>query len=227
MNPRKDYQKALDLRLQGKSYGEIRKLFGIPKSTLSVWFKNLSLSAGAKNILESKKRKGFLLLGEFNKERTKKIKQENIKITEEYGLKVKSISERELMLLGAALYWAEGYKNFGKNVRPILSFSNSDPLMIKVFVLFLERILRVSKDKLKGVILAHPQVKTKAAIDYWSEISGISQNNIHIYKTLSSASQRKRPSNLLPHGTFQMRINRRQELFKMLGLIKGITHFCR
>lgn len=34
------YQKALKLRFAGKSYGEINRALGIPKSTLSSWFKN-------------------------------------------------------------------------------------------------------------------------------------------------------------------------------------------
>ena len=45
-------QKAFKLRMQGKSYGEIRTVLGIKKSTLSSWFKNLELPKSIKKILK-------------------------------------------------------------------------------------------------------------------------------------------------------------------------------
>lgn len=56
MGYRKDYSAALALRLEGKTYGEIRKNFRIPKSTLSGWFSTLKINNKARKILESKKR---------------------------------------------------------------------------------------------------------------------------------------------------------------------------
>ena len=70
MDTRKDYPAALALRLDGKTYGEIRGIFKIPKSTLSGWFSNLKLSGRAKKTLESKKKNGYYKLLEFNKLRT-------------------------------------------------------------------------------------------------------------------------------------------------------------
>ena len=40
---RLDKQTAFKLRLQGKSYNEISKALGIPKSTLSDWFRSFEL----------------------------------------------------------------------------------------------------------------------------------------------------------------------------------------
>ena len=59
MESRRDYQAALALRLEGKTYGEIRRNFEIPKSTLSTWFSNLRVSNRAKKILESKKKNQY------------------------------------------------------------------------------------------------------------------------------------------------------------------------
>lgn len=228
MNLRKDYQKALDLRLQGKTYGEIRKLFDIPKSTLSVWFKKLSLSVSAKKVLEIKRRKGFLLLGEFNKQRTQGIEEENTAIVGEYVSKVGNLSKRELMLLGAALYWAEGYKNFGDGIRnkkkvyPHISFSNSDPSMIIIFLRFLKEILQISKEKVWARAMLYPGIDPTKAITYWQKVTGLPLKNFRYYIALSRASSGKRPKNLLPYGTLQLRIQSRPDFFKIKGLIDGI-----
>ena len=77
MDTRKDYSAALALRLEGKTYGEIRRNFKIPKSTLSNWFSTLELDKRVKKILESKRKNGYLKLIEFNKNRTLNIKKEN------------------------------------------------------------------------------------------------------------------------------------------------------
>src|SRR3990167_5583892 len=112
MEFRKDYQAARFLRLEGKTYGEIRGIFKIPKSTLSGWFSGLKINNKAKKILESKKKNGYYKLVEFNKTRTRDILKENENIRKEYEFRVGKLNNRELMILGAALYWGEGYKIF-------------------------------------------------------------------------------------------------------------------
>lgn len=54
MHPQR--QKACELRLAGKSYGEIAKTLDVSKGSLSIWFKNLKLTKDAKKLLEKKMR---------------------------------------------------------------------------------------------------------------------------------------------------------------------------
>ena len=224
MNPRKDYQTALALRLEGKTYGEIRTIFGIPKSTLSVWFSKLKVSKKAQRILESKRKNGYFKLVEFNKIRTINIKEENERIRKDYESKINNLSNKELMILGAALYWGEGYKNFNikRGAYPYVCFGNSDPLMIKVFIIFLERILKIDKSKIKCQIMIYPSINPSEALKYWQNITKIPIENFRTQMTVSRASQGKRPWNLLPYGTLQLRVNKRQNFFKIKGLIDGI-----
>ena len=224
MNPRKDYQTALALRLEGKTYGEIRTLFGIPKSTLSVWFSKLKVGKKAQRILQSKRKNGYFKLVEFNKIRTLNIVEENERIRKDYESKINKLNNRELMILGAALYWGEGYKNFNLKRRayPYISFGNSDPLMIKVFISFLERILKIDKSKIKCQIMIYPNINPLEALQYWQNITKVPAENFRTQMTVSRASQGKRPWNLLPYGTLQLRVNKRQNFFKIKGLIDGI-----
>ncbi len=72
MTPRNKskYKKAFNLRIKGKSYREIKGALGIPKSTLSSWFKGLELPKSAQKILKEKDKKGRKKLLEFNKKRS-------------------------------------------------------------------------------------------------------------------------------------------------------------
>lgn len=221
---RKDYQAALALRLEGKTYGEIRGIFKIPKSTLSAWFSDLKVNKKAKKILESKKRNGYFRLVEFNKTRTLDILKENEEIRKKHESHIGRLSKRELMILGAALYWGEGYKNFNqkKAVYPYICFGNSDPKMIITFVNFLEKILGISKDKIKAPVFIYSGIIPEEAIDYWQKLTKIPKENFRCQMALSRASQGKRPKNLLPYGTLQLRVSKRQEFYKIRGLMDGI-----
>jgi len=226
MKPRNDYQAALGLRLQGHTYGEIRKSLGIPKSTLSVWFKGLTLPGKTAALLESKQGNGLLALARVNKTRTSAIRQENEFLRKSYQAKIESLSERDLMVLGASLYWAEGYKNFNqKDGRyPYVSFSNADPRMIVVFMNFLEKVIGAKRETVKACVFVHPNIAASKAIVYWQDITGIPKKNFHFSSAISRASKNRRPKKLLPFGTLQVRVNRRQEFFKIRGLIDGIAH---
>lgn len=225
MNPRKDYQNALKMRLVGKTYGEIRNSFGIPKSTLSTWFSKLEISKKAQKLLYSKRKNGYLKLVEFNKIRTLNIIKENEDIRLDFQSRVRKLNNRELMLLGAALYWGEGYKNFTFNKKtayPYVCFGNSDPQMIVIFLNFMERILDIPRDKVRTQVMIYPNLNPKSAVDYWQAVTQIPKENFRYQVALSRASQQKRPKHLLPYGTLQLRVHKRREFFKIKGLIDGI-----
>lgn len=221
---KREREQALALRLEGKTYGEIRYVLNVAKSTQSDWFKSLILSREAQNILAGKQGNGLIALGLFNERRTRAISSENEAIRNSYEKEVGSISKRELMLIGASLYWAEGYKNFNtarKNY-PYIGFSNSDPQMMKVFICFLKDVLGIGNEKLRLEVHIYPQQSLSEACTYWHQVTGISEDRIRAYVAVSIASRGKRPKNLLPHGTAYLRINSRKEFFKVRGLIDGI-----
>ncbi len=93
------------MRLAGMTYGEIKNAFGISKSTLSNWFSKISLSQKARQNILEKSSKNYYKLTEFNKRRTLAIEAENEKIRSGYEKRIRKLSERDLMLIGGALYW--------------------------------------------------------------------------------------------------------------------------
>lgn len=70
--------------------------------------------------------------------------------------------------------------------------------------------------------MIYPKINAESAIDYWQTISKIPRENFRCQVALSRASQQKRSKHLLLYGTLQLRVNSRQEFFKIKGLIDGI-----
>ena len=111
-------QRAIELRQKGFSYGQILKELELPsKGTLSNWFKDLTLSKSAK----TKLRKNYIIatkngLSEFNKKRSRDILNENTEVLEKGRQEIKISNNRDLLILGSALYWSEGTKYIGKTI---------------------------------------------------------------------------------------------------------------
>ena len=219
-------QKAIALRIAGKSYGEIVKILALPsKGTLSYWFKNLKLPAEAKERLSEKMRraheKGIL---NFNRERTRRILLENSMHFEAAIKSIKNITRGGLILIGAALYWGEGSLRNLSYGYPRISFTNSDANMVKVFIRFLKEALFVDDDKIRFSIQIHPNIKASVARGYWSKITGFHHHNFPVFDQISKAGRNKRPKNFLPYGTLHVKVSDRRFFYKIKGHIQGIVN---
>ena len=214
---------AISLRKNGKSYNSIRKTLGLKsKGTLSHWFKNIKLSKKSLELLD-KNNKLAHKRGLFtaNKERKIRIEGENKKAYIEGQDYIQSISKKELLLIGAVLYWGEGAKSERSSVS--LNFSNSDPLMISVYMRFIREILEISEERIRAGIHIYPSISADGAKKFWSKITKLPENRFYIITQVSRASQNKRPFNILPYGTVAIKINSRRYFYKVKGMIKGIV----
>lgn len=85
-----------------------------------------------------------------------------------------SLKDNKLKLAGIMLYWAEGYKNLGKNIRGgAVDLANSDPRMIKVFTKFLMEICGVKKERLRVQLYCYANQNINFLKKYWSELTRI------------------------------------------------------
>ena len=216
--------KAINLRLSGKSYGEIQKSLGITsKGTLSYWFKDLRLSSDARKLLETKildaKKRGLF---KFNKERTLLIKNEHQQILIQSQKEIPKLSKTDFLILGTALYWGEGTTREKQRGYQIVSFTNSDPKMIKIFMIYLRKILNVPENKIKPGIHIYPNLDREKTRRFWSLITNIPKERFYIFQNVSRASKHIRPENFLPYGTLNIRVNDRRLFNRIKGHIAGI-----
>lgn len=209
-------KQAITLREQGMSLNDIVSKLKVSKSSVSLWVRDIELSAEQKNNLTSKGQNVSIV----ERRRQQRLKNENAKrqiVVDEAKKQIKKITDKELWLIGTMLYWAEG----GKTQRALVRFSNGDPEMIKIMMEYFKRVCKVSDDKFRGYIHIHPHLDIDEAENYWSKISGIPKSNF--FKTYNKKNiSSKNTRNSLPHGTFDIYICSTELFLKIQGWVQGI-----
>lgn len=212
---RDNKERAIQLRKSGKSYNEISSTLGIPKSTLSSWFRDDITSQRIKTRLTIKSRRILAKnITRYNQQRSKDARARWKVWQDKAKSEINTLSFYELKLVGTALYWAEGYKKSNWNI----VFSNSDPILIRIMVDFFRKVCKIDEYKIKGQVQIHPNILEEKAVRYWSRKSGIPKSRFRrtmLQTPISSKGKRRR--NTLPYGTFRICIND----VRLINYIKG------
>ena len=227
---RSDKHQALKMRLQGKSYGQINALLKVPKSTLSDWFATLEISDKALQIIRKRSyQKSTESLIRRNKLQTHLAEQRARSLRTNAKKEIKSLSNKELFLVGTALYWAEGYKrpvviNGKVKTRHSVSITNADPNLIKIFLRFLREICKVPEEKITAGLRIYEHQNANYLLDFWSKATNIPPSKFQkFYYGVSKSSLGKRPFNILPYGTIQIRVNNTELYHRIMGWIDGLA----
>ncbi|MET7742325.1 hypothetical protein [Streptomyces sp. NPDC005385] len=159
--------RARELRLQGWTYDRIQIELGCSKSSISLWVRDLPRPERRKRTREEASaiaKRGWEATMRLRDEERQRTKQA---ATAEIG----SLSDRELFLLGVGLYWAEGSKTKPHLTQERVTFINSDPHMIEVYLAWL-RLLGVSSDRLRLHVHIHESGDVEGAERFWAELVG-------------------------------------------------------
>ncbi len=81
------------------------------------------------------------------------------------------LSDRELQLVGASIYWAEGAKTKPWRRAHRLTFMNSDASMIRVFLAYLD-LVGVQRHLISCRVQIHEDADMAAATAYWQGVVG-------------------------------------------------------
>lgn len=221
-------EKAIQLRRQGKTYSEILKDVSVAKSTLSLWFHEVELAKHqVQRITERRidgQKKGAAT------RRSQRIELQN-KIWSKAEQEIGSLSDRELWLLGIALYWAEGAKEKEWAPGKRMIFSNSDPRMLRVFLRWTKGFGGVSLSVIRLNVCIHESKRDKIeqVIDFWSKELGLpvtAFSTVH-FKRNKIRTKRKNVG-LLYNGLVRVSILRSSILMRRIeGWVRGIDNICR
>ncbi len=220
-------EKATNLRKQGFSYSEILKQIPVTKSTLSLWLKSVNLSNRQNQKLIEKRLVGAKIGAIAKKnQRIEKVKLiKNIAISE-----IETISNREIWLIGISLYWAEGSKQKEHNISQRVAFSNSDPLMIKLFLKWLKKIIKISDSDIYFEIYTHKNSKNSASeiIKYWSKITDYPEYRFNrIYYKNNKIKTKRKNTGIKYYGLLRICVKKSTDLNrKISGWIDGIIKNC-
>ncbi|GAB2899673.1 hypothetical protein [Streptomyces mayteni] len=154
--------RARELREAGRTYDEIVAELGVSKSSVSLWVRDLPKPATPPERLRR--------MSEARWEpyrRTRDLARRGVKLAAQED--IGHLSDRELFLVGVGLYWAEGSKSKSYSVRERVTFVNSDPEMIKVYLAWL-RLLEITSERLRFQLQIHETADDMAAMRFWQEI---------------------------------------------------------
>jgi hypothetical protein len=166
---RKDKENAIQMRRMGKSYGEIREVLKIPKSTLSEWFKDEAWSGEiAKRLGEEVVRQSTARIVELDRIRGEHLHGLYEEARNEAAGELERLKYNPLFIAGVMLYWGEGSKG-GSSVQ----FANSDPTMIRFYVSFLRYACGIPLERIKARLILYPDHEEKGTRAYWERFSGI------------------------------------------------------
>lgn len=152
---------ARALRAQGHTLNQIADRLRVSKSSVSLWTRDVAFTphlpfeaAGARrrepNILQRRKQEQIETLRAEGRER------------------VGTLSEREFLMAGIALYAGEGAKTGGA-----MKFANSDPALIAFFMSWLRTHFTVEERRLRARLYLHQGLDLDAATVHWAQITKI------------------------------------------------------
>lgn len=138
---------ALQMRSNGTSITTVEKELNIPRSTLSGWFKNISLTKEQKSILQKNRNNALVFAREkavvwHKKQKTNRLK----KAEEEARVTLSKLNPKDKNLLEitlAMLYLGEGFKNNRTGL------GNSDPIVLKFFIMAIKKLYSFDSSNIK------------------------------------------------------------------------------
>ncbi len=213
----KDKKRAINLRLQGKTYNEIRtSIPNLSKSTISGWLKNIEFSPEQRQNLEkhleevvhSAREKSAWTKREKRRKRIQKI----IKGAEKEYF---HLSKNPFFLVCLSLYWAEGNKKTEH-----FQFTNSDPYAIKAIMRWLVKICKIPKDEIKFRLYMHRIYAHENCEKFWSEVTGIPISNFQ--KTIFKLTPHKIKKNIKYKGCVQLRVLKSAFYWRVMGWIQKL-----
>ena len=161
---------ARHLRDQGLAYNEIAARLGVSKSSISLWVRDMPrperLSYEA---CRERQAAGVALYWAVERQRREDAK---VAVSRAAAQELGQLTSREILIAGAIAYWCEGAKNKPYRRSDRVDFINSDPMMIKFFLRFLETA-GISTDRLIFRVCIHETADIAAAERFWRETIGV------------------------------------------------------
>jgi len=168
-------KKAVVLRKDGSSIGSIETRLGIPRSTLSYWFRDVVLSEKQKKVLEKHWREGLItarIKASAWHRTDKKIRVAKVAESAEKMLGSLDMKDNTLVELALAfLYLGEGSKNNNTSI------GTSDPRIGRFFVQCLKKIYAVPVEKIKCDLHLRADQNPTILERYWTKELGLPQKN--------------------------------------------------
>ena len=160
--------KARRLREQGLAYNQIAAELGVSKSSISLWVRDLprperlSYEECCRRVAEGVRRywAAERPVREAQREATRAAA----------AAEIGKLTQRELLAVGAIAYWCEGAKNKPYHRHDRVTFTNSDPALITLFLRFLDAA-GIDRNMIIYRVYIHETADVAGAERFWLELT--------------------------------------------------------
>jgi len=160
---------AITLRKQGHTYKEILAVVPVAKSSLSLWLKDLPLTKAEKNLLKHRTDSN---ISRGRIKAATAIRLNHFARNQQLLINAKEDFEKyyneTLFHTGIALYWAEGAKR-----SEMFLFTNSDEVMIKVMLMWMEKYTKYNRHELGYRLYIHHPFMHENWEAWWQKYLGV------------------------------------------------------
>lgn len=207
-----EHQEAVRLRWEGLSYSQIARRLNVSTGSLSRWLRAIPATINHRAVVPSEafRTQGARLHAD-------RLSRTSVIIQQARG-EIGSLSLRELTLVGAALYWAEGSKD---PLRENVDVANSDPRLIQLILRWFRVVCAVPDDKLHVHLHIHTDLDLEECLRFWMQVTGLPRGQFAKPQIKhSSLGYRKKRSY---RGTVSIRVHDRQLYRRIQGWIQGFS----
>jgi len=157
-----EQEAARTLRAEGWALAAIAAELGVAKSSVSRWVRDVPAptvprSPGGRAARPARPHA-----------QAERKAREIAELRAEGAARVGTLSERDLLLAGVALYAGEGAKTDGA-----VKLANNDARIIEFFCLWLRRCFEVDERRLRANLYLHQGLDLDAAVSHWSAVTSI------------------------------------------------------
>jgi len=187
---RKDREQAVVLRKSGMSYSDIKSRMGVPRSTLSKWFRDQKWSNDiATDCANRARNNGAIRFAVLNTVRQNRLGSLRKEARQDAMLDFEDLKYHPLFISGVIAYWMHG----DMKSRNRVCFSSADPDKVSLFRVFLVRICGIERPK---VWISLPRGNLAfLAESFWAETCGMKVDDLG--KTAISGRSGGNSSNII------------------------------
>jgi len=217
-------EKAVRLRLKGNSINEISGILNVPKSTVSVWCRNIRLGPAQIERLAKRVKSGSYKGRIRFLEKIRRRRIEEVETLRKEGLKeIGKLNKRDLFITGVAMYWSEGYTYSTGNQ---VGFTNSDPRIILLILIWFKETCGVSNDRISlqvKINIVHRN-RIKKVENYWSKLTKIPLEQFNKTVLIKSKAKKVYSNHDTYYGTLRITIRQGTKLRRKInGWIEGLA----
>ena len=208
---------AKELRKSGKSMRTIAKELNVSVGSVNKWVKGIILTKDQMIQINPTGHKNWIAASKRYIEMHRQKRQEHQKTGRNEAL------NDPLHLAGCMLYWAEGSK--GRNS---VSFSNTDPYMIKFFVRFLRSFFGIQNEEITLKINCYTNngISLEEIETFWTHLLELPNSCLRkaTVNSLPSSSKAKSKTRHI-YGVCRIEVNRTDIVQRIFGAIQQYGGF--